>query len=323
VDSKVGQARRVSASERLGPGRELRSGGSSRPALIASIVNNLLWGAAPLLFMALGRAGATSWEIVAHRAMWSAPWAAALVLLAGQGDQVRRAFGQPRTLGLLALSAISIASGWALYVWAVNHGKNLESSLGYYINPLMNMAAGAVLFRERIDRIGLAAIALAVIGVAIQTAARGHLPVISLVLATTFWIYGLIRRHVDVDGQAGLLIECLFMALPGIAGVAWLSHAGQGVFGRGLGVSLLMCLVGPVTVFPLALFAWSARRLTFATLGFLQFLSPTVGFSIGVWTGEPLTPLRLLSFAFIWAGAAMFAFGAWRASQRLQAQSAA
>jgi chloramphenicol-sensitive protein RarD len=291
---------------------------SSRPALIASIANNLLWGAAPLLFMALGRAGASSWEIVAHRAMWSAPWAALLVLLAGQGEQVKRAFRQPRTLALLALSAVSIATGWSLYVWAVNHGRNLESSLGYYINPLMNMAAGAVLFRERIDRIGLAAIALAVIGVAIQTVALGHLPVISLVLATTFWIYGLIRRHVDVDGQAGLLIECLFMAGPGIIAVFWLSRAGQGVFGHGLGPSLLMSLVGPVTVFPLALFAWSARRLTLATLGFLQFLSPTVGFTIGVATGEPLTPLRLLSFAFIWAGAAMFAYGAWRASRRIQ-----
>ena len=290
----------------------------SRPALIASIANNLLWGAAPLLFMALGRAGASSWEIVAHRAMWSAPWAALLVLLAGQGEQVKRAFRQPRTLGLLALSAVSIATGWSLYVWAVNHGRNLESSLGYYINPLMNMAAGAVLFRERIDRIGLAAIALAVIGVAIQTAALGHLPVISLVLATTFWIYGLIRRHVDVDAQAGLLIECLFMAGPGLVAVLWLTEAGQGVFGHGLGPSLLMSLVGPVTVFPLALFAWSARRLTFATLGFLQFLSPTVGFCIGVSIGEPLTPLRLLSFVFIWAGAAMFAYGAWRASRRLQ-----
>jgi chloramphenicol-sensitive protein RarD len=294
------------------------SKGSSRPALIASIANNLLWGGAPLLFMALGRAGASSWEIVAHRAMWSAPWALLLVLVAGQGGQVLAAFRQPRTLGLLLLSAVSIASGWSLYVWAVNHGRNLECSLGYYINPLMNMAAGAVLFRERIDRVGLAAIGLAVIGVAIQTAALGHLPVISLILATTFWIYGLIRRQLGVDAQAGLLIECLFMAGPGVIAVIWLDHAGQGMFGHQLGSSLLMTLVGPVTVVPLALFAWAARRLTFATMGFLQFLSPTVGFSIGVWIGEPLTPLRLLSFAFIWAGAATFAYGAWRASRRLQ-----
>jgi len=294
------------------------SPGSSRAALIASIVNNLLWGGAPLLFMALGRAGASSWEIVAQRAMWSAPWAGALVLLSGQWPQVRRVLGEPRTLGLLLLSAVSIASGWSLYVWAVNHGRNLESSLGYYINPLMNMAAGAVLFRERINRFGLAAIALAVIGVAIQTVALGHLPVISLVLATTFWIYGLIRRQVPIDAQAGLLVECLFMAGPGLAAVVWFGWSGQGMFGHALGPSLLMSLVGPVTVAPLALFAWAARRLPFATMGFLQFLSPTVGFAIGVWIGEPLTPLRWLSFVFIWAGAAMFAVGAWRASQGVQ-----
>ncbi len=295
--------------------------GSSRPALIASIINNLLWGGAPLLFMALDRAGATSWEIVAHRAMWSAPWAALLVLVAEQGGQVWRVLREPRTLGLLLLSAVSIATGWSLYVWAVNHGRNLESSLGYYINPLMNMAAGAVLFRERIDRVGMAAIALAVIGVAIQTVALGHLPVISLVLATTFWIYGLIRRQVNVDAQAGLLVECLFMAGPGLIAVIWLHNTGRGMFGHDLGSSLLMTLVGPVTVIPLALFAWAARRLSFATMGFLQFLSPTVGFSIGVWIGEPLTRLRLLSFVFIWAGAGMFAFGAWRASRRNQSEA--
>jgi chloramphenicol-sensitive protein RarD len=290
---------------------------SSRQALIAALASNLLWGAAPLLFMALGHAGATSWEIVAQRAMWSAPWAALLVLLARQGGQVKQVFRQPGTLGLLALSAVSIASGWALYVWAVNHGRNLDASLGYYINPLMNVAAGAVLFRERVGPIGLTAIALALAGVAIQTVALHHLPVISLVLATTFWIYGLIRRRVEVDAQAGLLIECLFMAGPGVAAVTWLGHSGQAIFGRDLGSSLLMTLVGPVTVAPLALFAWSARRLTFATVGFLQFLSPTVGFCIGVYTGEPLTPLRLLSFVFIWVGAAVFAYGAWRASRRI------
>ena len=294
---------------------------ATRQALIAGIASGLLWGAAPLLFIALSRAGADSWEIVGHRAMWSAPWALALVLASGQGGQVLGALRQPRTLVLLFLSAASIATGWSLYVWAVNHGHNLDSSLGYYINPLMNMAAGAVFFRERIDRIGLAAIALAAVGVVVQTVALGHLPVISLVLAVTFWVYGLIRRQVSVDAQAGLFIECLFMAGPGLAYVAWLLHTGGGIFGHALGSSLLITLVGPVTVAPLALFSWAARRLPFAILGFLQFLSPTVGFCIGVWIGEPLTPLRIVSFLFIWAGAATFAYGAWRASRRNQSVS--
>ncbi len=291
---------------------------SLRPGLIAGIGSNLLWGLAPLLFMALARAGADSWEIVGQRAMWSAPWSLALVLVAHQGAQVLRVLRQPRTLGLLLLSAVSIATGWSLYVWSVNNGHNLDASLGYYINPLLNMAAGALFFRERIDRLGAAAIAMAAIGVALQTLALGQLPLISLILALTFWVYGLIRRQVAVDAQAGLFIECLFMAGPGLLYVLWLRVTGGGVFGHALASSLLMSLVGPVTVAPLALFSWSARRLPFGVLGFLQFISPTLGFMIGVETGEGLTPLRLLSFAFIWAGAAMFIAGAWRASRRSQ-----
>jgi chloramphenicol-sensitive protein RarD len=291
---------------------------ATRQALIAGIACNLLWGGAPLLFLALGRAGADSWEIVAHRAMWSAPWALALVILSGQWGQVLAILRRPRTVALLLLSAVSIASGWALYVWAVNNGHNLDSSLGYYINPLMNMAAGALLFRERIDRIGLAAMALAAVGVIVQTVALGHLPLISLFLAFTFWLYGLIRRQVPVDAQAGLFIESLFMAAPGLAYVIWLAHTGGGIFGHAVGSSLLMTLVGPMTVAPLALFSWTARRLPFAILGFLQYISPTVGFLIGVAIGEPLTPLRILSFLFIWAGAATFAFGSWRAFRRSQ-----
>jgi chloramphenicol-sensitive protein RarD len=271
---------------------------------------------APLLFLALGRLGAKSSEIVAQRAVWSVPWALLLVLAAGQGPQARRVLRDPATLALLLLSAAAITTSWSLYVWAVDNGHNLDASLGYYINPLMNMAAGAVLFRERIDRFGAAAIALAVIGVAIQTIALGRLPMISLALAATFWVYGLILRQVRVEAQAGLFIQCVFMAGPGLAYVLWLAHSGGGLFGHALGPSLLMSLVGPVTVAPLALFAWSTRRLPFAIVGFLQYISPTVGFAIGVWAGEPLTAPRLLSFVFIWAGVATFVFGLWRASRR-------
>ena len=297
------------------------SGGQPRQALTAGVFCYLFWGASPLLFMALDRAGASAWEIVGERAMWSAPWAALLVAVAGQGRQALTLLANPRAVGLLALSATSIATGWAVFVWAVNHGHNLEASLGYYINPLMNMAAGAVLFRERINRIGWAAIALAVVGVILQTIALGHPPVIALVLAVTFWIYGLIRKQIAADAQAGLLVECLLMAGPGLAYVLWLHHAGGGVFGRSLGGSLLMATVGPATVIPLALFSWTTRRLPLSTIAFLQFISPTVGFAIGLATGETLTPLRVLSFGCIWAGAAMFAVGAWRASRRLQSAS--
>ena len=291
---------------------------AARQAVIAGAVCYLLWGATPILFMALGHAGAGEWEIVGQRAMWSAPWAAALVLITGQAGELWRIVRQPRTVALLALSAASVSSGWVVFVWAVNHGGNLESSLGYYINPLMNMAAGGLLFRERIDRFGLTAIGLASAGVAVQTLALGHPPVVALILATTFWIYGLIRRQIDADALAGLCVECMLIAVPGIAFLIWLRHHGGGVFGHALTPSILLMACGPVTVFPLALFSWTARRLPFSTIGFLQFLSPTVSFVIGLAVGERLTTLAAISFIFIWAGALVFAYGAWRASRRVQ-----
>jgi len=139
----------------------------------------------------------------------------------------------------------------------------------------------------------------------------------ALFLAFAFWGYGLIRKRIDADAQTGLFVECLLMAGPGLAYVIWLHHAGGGIFGRSLGGSLLMAVAGPATVVPLALFAWTARRLPFSTIGFLQFIGPTIGFSVGIANGERLTPLTAVSFVFIWAGVAAFIFGVWRASRRL------
>jgi chloramphenicol-sensitive protein RarD len=275
-----------------------------------------LWGAAPLLFLALGRLGADAFEIVAQRAVWAAPCALALVLLAGQGGEVLRLLRSPRRLALLTISSVAIASGWTMYVWAVDHGHNLDASLGYYINPLMNMAAGALFFRERISRAGLAAIALAVVGVVLQGVATGHLPLIALVLASTFWIYGLIRKQIDAEAQSGLFVECLILMGPGLAYAAWRWHSGGGLFGRTPSGTLLMMLAGPVTVAPLALFSWTARRLPLSLIGFLQFISPTMGFALGAWLHEPLTLLRLVSFAFIWTGVAVFAAGSWMATRQ-------
>ena len=290
-------------------------GGSSRPALTAGIACYTLWGFLPGLFIVMGRAGAGPWEIVGQRVLWSMPCALLLVVLARQGGEVLRLTRRPRVIGWLALSTAAIATNWTLFVWAVSRHHTLDCSLGYYINPLLNMAVGAMVFRERINRVGQAAIALAVVGVVLQTLALGHAPVIALSLAASFCAYGVIRKQVVASAQAGLLIECLFLVAPGAAYVAWLYLRGGGIFGHGLGPSLLMLLAGPATVVPLALFAWTARRLPLSTMGFLQFIAPTIGFAIGVATGESVTPLRLASFAFIWGGAAVFMLGAWRASR--------
>ena len=290
-------------------------GAEARLALSAGIGCYLIWGFVPLFFQVLGHLGVGPWEILAHRTLWGTPTALVFVLLAGQWRQVVGVFSNRRVLAWLTLSAALIATNWCVFIWAVTSGKVLESSLGYYITPLLNMAAGALLFRERIDRIGAVAIALAVIGVAVQTAAIGHLPLVSLALGVSFGAYGVVRKQVKADAQTGLFIECLMLAAPGLAFVAWLESRGQGHFIASPETTLWLLASGPVTAVPLVLFSWCARRLPLSVMGFMQFIGPTIGIIIGVTEGEAFGPLRAASFVFIWGGAAVFAWGAWRRSR--------
>jgi chloramphenicol-sensitive protein RarD len=288
-----------------------------RAALFAGLGAYGLWGFLPLYFHLLGGLGVGTGEMIAHRTLWSVFWALGLVWLSRQGADVRRVLREPRTMALLALSTLAIFINWTIYVVAVDAGRVIEASLGYYINPLLNMAVGALFFKERMPLTGKVAIGLAAVGVAVQTAALGHLPLVSLGLAISFCAYGILRKQVKADAQTGLFIECLYLALPGLAYVVWLQQSGTAHFLDGPGVALLLLAAGPATVAPLALFAWSARRLSLTALGFLQFVAPTLQFLVGLWLGESFTPMRALSFGFIWAGVAVFAWGAWRASRRV------
>jgi chloramphenicol-sensitive protein RarD len=270
----------------------------------------VIWGFMPLLFMGQAAIGFTSLEILSHRALWSVLFAGGLVILARQWGQVRTALGQPRTLAWLTLATVLIAFNWGVYVWATTHQATLEASLGYYINPLLNMIVGLWLFRERIDRWGWVAIGLAAVGVLFQALALGRPPWISLMLAFSFGAYGVIKKRVPVEAQAGLFIECLILVPFGITYVVWLQAVGQGhgfSTPEGFGWALLN---GPATVLPLALFAFAARRMPLSTMGFIQFLAPTLQFCVGLATGEAFTMLRGVSFGFIWLGAAVFAAGA-------------
>lgn len=296
---------------------------SNSAALTAGIACYLIWGFVPLVFQLIGRLGVGSWEILAHRIVWSAPTALIFVLLAHQWRQVLAVFRQPKVLAWLALSATLITVNWIIFIWAVNSGRVLETSLGYYINPLVNMACGALLFRERIDGIGKAAIGLAVVGVSIQALALGHLPLVSLALAFSFGGYGVVRKQVAADAQTGLFIECLILGLPSLAFILWLESQGGGHSLASPTATAWLLASGPITAIPLALFAWAARRLPLSAIGFMQFIAPTISFAIGVSQGEAFTPLRALSFVFIWGGAAVFAYGAWRRSRRLALAAAA
>lgn len=294
--------------------------GSGR-ALAAGLACYLIWGFVPLYFQMLGRLGVGPWEILAHRIVWSIPTAALFVLLARQGPQVAAALRQPRTLAWLALSSVLIAVNWVVFIWAVNSGRLLETSLGYYINPLVIMAAGALIFRERIDRIGFVAIGLALAGVAVQAVALGHAPWVSLVLALSFGGYGIVRKQVAADAQTGFLLETLIVGVVAAAYLAWLPTHGGGHF-HDPWTAVWLVVSGPVTAIPLVLFAWAARRIPLSLMGFLQFASPTISFFIGVAQGEPFTPVRAVSFTLIWLGVAVFLFGAWRRSRTvLRAQA--
>jgi len=282
----------------------------SRQALTAGIICYLIWGVIPLAFQQMGAHGADPWEILAHRSMWGVVWAAGLVILARQSSQILAVLRDPRTFGFLVLSSLVIATNWVTYILAVNNGRTLDAALGYYLNPLLNMAAGAWLFREKITRIGFVAIGLAVIGVVIQTIALGHAPWISLILACSFSLYGIIRKRVSADAQTGLFIECLILSVPALAWVIWIQLSGQGHFGQDWTTSLWLLFSGPLTVIPLMLFSWAARRMPLSTMGFLQYIAPTMVFVIGMIQGEPLSLLRGISFGFIWAAVAVFTAGA-------------
>lgn len=294
----------------------------ARAALFAGLACYTFWGLVPLLFQLISLSGAGPFEIIGHRTFWSVFWAAGLVFLAGQVPEVRRLLASPRTLGLLALSTLLISINWTLYVWAVTHGRTLDTSLGYYMTPLINMAAGAVVFRERIDRFALIAMGLAAAGVALQGIALGHVPWIALVLSFSFGGYGIVRKRVRADAQSGLFIECLFLTVPGGLYLLWLQTHGQGHFFTSAPAAFGLFLAGPATVIPLALFSWAARRMPLSSMAFLQFLGPTIAFVVGVVEGESIGGLRGVSFAVIWAGVAVYAWGAWRATRTLPAAPA-
>jgi chloramphenicol-sensitive protein RarD len=276
------------------------------PTLLAALCYTI-WGLVPLFYLPIHAFGAGAIEIIAHRSVWAAAWALGLVAINKQWPEVAAAFASPRLRWMLLLTSILVASN----VWAVTNGHTVDSALGYYLTPLLNMAAGALIFRERIDNWGKAAVTLAVAGVLIQILALGQIPWVAILLAGTFGSYGILRKHLVVSALAGLCVECLYLFLPALGYLVWFEATGQGHFFHPTNAFWLL-LTGPVTVLPLVLFAYAARRIPLSTMGFVQFIGPTLTFLIGLWEGEPFSLARGVSFAFIWAGALVFAFGAWR-----------
>jgi len=291
----------------------------ARAGFIAALSAYAIWGVLPLYLKLVGFASA--WEVLGMRILWSLPAAALAVALTGGFAETRRALAQKGVLRALALSSLFIAGNWAIYVWAVANDHVIEASLAYFLTPLVNVAFGVALFGERLTRLQAGALALAAAGIAAQAAALGAFPWIAISLCATWSLYGLVRKQAPVPAAGGLLAETALLAAPSALGLWWLAqHAGL-AFDDSPAHATLLALSGVATALPLILFAFGARRLHFSTLGMLQFIAPSLQFLIGVAYGEPLTALRLASFALIWAGLVIFTSDALaRERQRAAAQ---
>ncbi|MBP7423474.1 MAG: EamA family transporter RarD [Sulfuritalea sp.] len=278
---------------------------NTRTGIIAGISAYVIWGLVPIFFKQIAEVPAT--EIIAHRVVWAMLLMTALIGFGrGFGDALRIA-RQPAQLCRIALASALVLANWLTFVWGVNNGHIVETSLGYFILPLLNVALGVLVLKERMRPLQWLAVLCAAIGVAIEATRASGLPWIALVLAGTFAIYGLLRKQLPLDAASGLFLETVCM-LP--LALAWLAWSGPSHFGVGAGITatdLLLVATGPVTAIPLLLFAIATRRLPLSMMAFLQYLAPTLAFLIGVLMyHEPLDTLRMLSLAAIWTGLAVY-----------------
>jgi chloramphenicol-sensitive protein RarD len=265
-----------------------------------------LWGLFPLYFPLLEPAGGV--EIVAHRVVWSLVFIAVLLTALRRWPQVRTAFTDRHTVLVLLGAAVLIAGNWLVFVYAVNSRHVVETSLGYFINPLVSVLLGVVVFGERLRALQWVAVGIAAVAVAVLTVDYGHPPWIALTLATTFGLYGLMKKLVRVDAAPGLFVETALVVVPALAVLVMLQVRGEATFGSaGVGHVLLLVTSGIATAIPLMLFAAATRRVPLSTVGLLQYVTPLMQLAIGVYVyREPMPPARLAGFVIVWIALAVF-----------------
>lgn len=273
-----------------------------------AVASFVLWGVMPLYWHLLK--SVPSMQIVLHRIVWSALFVGGFLCWRDGRGWVRDALAQPRLRGWLALSGLLIAFNWGLYIWAVNAGHVVESALGYFINPLLNVLIGVLFLRERLRPLQWLSVAIATAGVVWLTVQHGRLPWIALALAASFALYGLIRKLVAVDSISGLGVESAYLLLPALGVLVWSESQGNGGFPLeyGIGASLMLVLAGIITALPLVGFAYAVRRIPLTSVGLMQYIAPTLQFLIGVFVlHEAFDRDRLVGFALIWIALAVFA----------------
>ncbi len=264
-----------------------------------------IWGLLPLFIKLIDHIPA--FEVIANRAFWSVPVAGLLLVVLGRTNDILPTLKSPRKLGILFLSALIISLNWCTYVWAVMVNRAVETAFGYYINPLITIAMGALILGEKLNRTKLVAIALATIGVVFLAVSNGHLPWVSLVLAFSFASYGFLRKTVDVGPTQGFFIEVLLMSILAVPYLVWLTNSGESHFTSGWRDAILLMLCGPITAIPLICYTFGAKGLRLSTIGILQYTVPTIVVLMGVFVfGEPFGMDRLIAFSFIWVALAIY-----------------
>ena len=291
--------------------RSTRSLTSAETGVALAIMAHLIWGGMAVYFGLIRHISPI--EIAVNRGFWALPIAAAVVTVLGQWADVRRAIASPRTLLILVLCSALIIFNWSVYVWSIQAGRTLESSLGYFINPLLNVVMGYLFLGERFTGSQKLALALAAVAVLIQTFALGHVPWLGLMLASTFCLYGFLRKVIPVGSTQGFFIEVAISALPLLGAEYWLASRGAAHFGGTTFDTAMLVGCGVMTASSLMLYAASIRRIRYSTAGLLQYISPSLVFLTAVFIfHEPLNGLKLLSFAIIWVALAVFSVSAVR-----------
>jgi chloramphenicol-sensitive protein RarD len=286
-----------------------------RAGLAYGLAAYLAWGFLPLYFRALH--DVPPLEILAHRIAWSVLLLAGLTSWLGRWPEVARPLATWRGRLTLLATTLLISVNWGVYIWAVHAGRVLEASLGYFVNPLVNVLLGVVFLGERLNRRQAISVGLAGLGVAALVASTGALPWVALVLALSFGFYGLLRKWARIDAVAGLFSETALLAPAAVGGLAWLGLTGRGHLGASPGTSALLVAAGAVTALPLIWFAIGVQRLRLSTVGLLQYLAPTLQFSVAVFVfGERFTAAHAVAFACIWSSLGLYSWDALAALRR-------
>ncbi len=270
-----------------------------KTGLLFGVSAYVLWGAFPLYWPLLEPASAL--EIVSHRAVWTLVFCFVVLAITKSLKNTLVTMKRPRVAATLFLTSILISINWLVYIWATNNGHVVEASLGYYINPLIIIAFGIVLLKEKMRKLQWTAVGIASLGVLVLTIDYGRLPWIALALAISWGSYGVVKKQLGLGAVEGLAIETLIASLPYLLYLIYIGNKGTGQFGHGVGLTILLISAGAVTAIPLLLFNGSTTRLPLTVIGLLQYITPTIQFSIGVWIRhEDMPTARWIGFIIIW-----------------------